>query len=111
MNGLVIRQDTKLEPGIHLLPDGITIDADNVTLDGQGATIIGVNKTGAGLKASGRRNITIKSLCILNYYHGISIKKSRGVAISNCTITSTGEVPANTLFLDIWKPTNHRSKR
>jgi len=104
MNGLVIRQDTKLEPGIHLLPDGITIDADNVTLDGQGATIIGVNKTGAGLKASGRRNITIKSLCILNYYHGISIKKSRGVAISNCTITSTGEVPANTLFLDIWKP-------
>ena len=40
----------------------------------------------------------------MNYYHGISIKKSQQIEIYNCTITSTAEIQSNTLFLDIWKP-------
>lgn len=104
MNGLRIRKDTKLEPQVYMLPEGITIDSDNVTLDGNGATIMGVDKTGSGIKVSGRKNITIKNLRILNYYHGISIKKSTGIEIYNCTISSTAEMQSNTLFLDIWKP-------
>lgn len=105
MNGLTINQDTKLEPKVYLLPEGITIDSDNVVLDGHGATIIGTDKTASqGIKVSGRKNIVIKNLRILNYYHGISIKQSAGIEISHCTITLTTEIQSNTLFLDIWKP-------
>src|SRR5512145_3223583 len=104
MNGLRIDKDTQLEPKVYLLPEGITIDSDNVTLDGQGATILGTDKTGEGIRASGRKNILIKNLHILNFYYGISIKNSSGIEITNCTVMGTAEIPSNTLFLDIWKP-------
>ncbi|HET6596354.1 MAG TPA: right-handed parallel beta-helix repeat-containing protein [Anaerolineales bacterium] len=105
MNGLRIDRDTQLEPRIYLLPEGITIDADNVTLDGNGATIMGTDKTNSqGIKVFGRKHVTIKNLRVLNYYHGISIKRSSGIEISHCTITLTTEIQSNTIFLDIWKP-------
>lgn len=104
MNGIRMNRDTQLEPKVYLLPEGITIDSDDVTLDGQGGTILGTDKTGEGIRVSGRKNILIKNLRILNYYHGISIENSRGIEISNCTVTSTSEIPSNTLFLDIWRP-------
>ena len=103
-NELRINQDIQLDPRVYVLSEGITIDADNMTLDGRGATIMGIDKTGQGINVSGRKNISIKNLRVMNYYHGISIKKSTGIEISNCTITSTAEIPSNTLFLDIWKP-------
>ena len=78
MNELRITTDTKLEPRIYILPEGITIDSDNVTLDGNGATIMGTDKTiGQGIKVFGRKNIIIKNLRVLNYYHGISRKQRR----------------------------------
>lgn len=104
MNKLRINKDTQLEPKIYSLPEGITIDADNVTLDGQGATILGTDQIGEGIRVSGRKNIVIKNLRILSFYHGISIKNSSDLEITNCTVTGTAEVPSNTLFLDIWKP-------
>lgn len=105
MNGLVIHQDTQLEPQLYILPEGITIDSDNVTLDGRGATIFGTDKTSSqGVKVSGRKNILIKNLRVVNYYHGISIQRSSGIEISNCTINETAEIQSNTVFLDIWKP-------
>ena len=104
MNELRITKDTQLEPKVYLLPEGISIDSDDITLDGQGATILGTDKTGEGIRVSGRNNITIKNLRLMNYYHGISIKNSRKLDIANCTVTSTAEIPSNTLFLDIWKP-------
>ena len=104
MNGLRLNKDTQLEPKVYLLPEGLTIDSDDVTLDGQGATIMGTDKTNQGIIVSGRKNIIIKNLRIINYYHGISIKQSHTIEISNCTITSTAEIQSNTLFLDIWKP-------
>ena len=105
IDGLKIIRDTQLEPQVYLLPEGITIDSDNVTLDGGGATILGTDKTASqGIKVSGKKNIIIKNLRILNYYHGISIKNSEGIEICNCTITCTSEIQSNTLFLDIWKP-------
>ena len=103
-NELRINQDIQLEPQVYVLSEGITIDADNITLDGRGATIMGIDTKGQGINISGRKNILIKNLRVMNYYHGISIKKSTGIEISNCTITSTAEIPSNTLFLDIWKP-------
>jgi len=105
MNGLTINRDTKLEPKIYILPEGITIDSDNVTLDGHGATIMGTDKAASqGIKIRGRKNIVIKNMRVLNYYHGISIQKSTGIEIRDCTITLTTEIQSNTLFLDIWKP-------
>lgn len=105
MNGLKIDKDTQLEPRVYVLPEGITIGADNVTLDGHGATILGTEKTSSqGIRVDGRKNISIKNIRILNYYHGISIKNSTGIEISHCTITLTTEFQSNTLFLDIWKP-------
>jgi parallel beta-helix repeat protein len=105
MNGLTISKDTQLEPRVYLFPEGITIDSDHVTLDGRGATLIGTHKTASqGIRVSGRKNILIKNLRILNYYHGISIKQSTGIEICDCTISLTTEIQSNTLFLDIWKP-------
>ena len=46
----------------------------------------------------------LRTCRVLNYCHGVSIKSSNGIEISNCNITSTAEIQANTLFLDIWKP-------
>jgi parallel beta-helix repeat protein len=104
MNGLRISKDTQLEPRIYSLPEGITIDSDNITLDGQGATILGNDKQGEGIKVSGRMNVLIKNLRLMNYYYGIFIQRSRRIEVENCTITSTAEIQSNTLFLDIWKP-------
>ena len=104
MNELRINKDTQLDPKVYLLPDGITIDADDVTLDGNGATILGIDKTNQGINVLRRKNITIKNLRLLNYYHGISIQNSTGVEMHHCTITQTSEIQSNTLFLDIWKP-------
>src|SRR5688500_16659197 len=105
MDKLIINKDTQLEPRVYLLPEGITIDSDNVTLDGNGATIMGIDKTNSqGIKVFGRKNIVIKNLRVLNYYHGISVKQSSGIEISHCTISLTTEIQSNTLFLDIWKP-------
>ena len=104
MKGLRISRDTQLEPRVYSLPEGIIIDSDNVTLDGQGATLVGIDKTGSGISVSGRKNIVIKNLRVINYYHGLSIRQSRDIEISNCTITGTAEIESNTLFLDIWKP-------
>ena len=105
MNELRITIATQLEPRIYILPDGITIDSDNLTLDGNGATIMGIDKTSSqGIKVFGRKNIIIKNLRVLNYYHGVSVKQSSGIELSHCTISLTTEIQSNTLFLDIWKP-------
>lgn len=104
-DSLRINQDTQLEPRVYVLPEGITIGADHVVLDGRGATILGVDKTGKGISVLGRKNVLIKNLRVLNYYHGISIKNSRDIEIHHCSITGTAEIQPNTLFLDIWKPT------
>ncbi len=105
MDGLTINKDTQLQPKVYILPEGITIDSDNVTLDGHGATIMGTDKSHSrGVNVDGRKNIVIKNLRILNYYHGVSIKSSAGIEICNCSITLTTEFQSNTLFLDIWKP-------
>lgn len=105
MDGLHINHDTKLEPQIYILPEGVTIDVDNVTLDGNGATIIGSDTTrGQGIRVRGRKNVVIKNVRVLNYYHGISVQDSEDIEIRECLISETGKIASNTLFLDIWKP-------
>lgn len=103
-NGKVITQDTVLDPGVYFLPNGLTIDADDVTLDGNGAVIIGANRTGCGVVVRGRRGVTIKNLYIRDYEHGIYASECSALTVAACQVTSTTEVQANTIFLDIWLP-------
>src|SRR5215207_8647707 len=105
MNELRISRDTQLEPKVYVLPEGITIESDNVTLDGNGATIMGTRKTASqGINVTDRKNIVIKNIRVLNYYHGVSVKQSTGIEIHHCNVTLTTEIQSNTMFLDIWKP-------
>jgi hypothetical protein len=55
-DGMVITQDTVLEPGVYYLPNGVSIAADGVTLDGNGAILVGNNRT----RSSGVRGRTTR---------------------------------------------------
>jgi len=103
-DAMVITEDTTLEPGIYLLPNGISIDADNVTLDCSGAVLIGANREGRGITCIGHSGVTIKGARIRDYYHGIYCRDCRDLLVTGCQITSTAEIEANTIFLDIWLP-------
>ena len=103
-NGMVLRADTVLEPGIYHLPDGLELAADGMTFDGNGALLVGQGRQGHGLFTQGRRGVTIKNVRIQEYYHGIQAKDCQGLTISGCQITSTAELPPATVFLDVWLP-------
>lgn len=103
-NRMSITANTRLEPGVYLVPDGISIDADDVTLDGNGATLVGVNREGVGINVNGRSNVTIRNVRIRDFYHGIAVRDSNNITIAENHITSTAEVETNTIFLDIWRP-------
>ena len=106
-NGATIQADTVLEPGVYLLPAGLTILADNITLDGAGATLIGLPGQGSGLRLHGRRGVTIKNVQLQNYYHGIEAVDCQDLSISHCQLRNSAEVPANSVFLDIWRPADN----
>ncbi len=103
-DGMTITQDTVLEPGVYLLPNGIAIGADNITLDCRGATLVGINREGRGITCIGRKGVTIKGAQLRDYYHGIYCKDCSGLTITKNQVASTAEIPANTIFLDIWLP-------
>ncbi len=103
-NGLVIRTDTRLEPGVYVVPDGLVIEADGITLDGNGAMLVGEGRQGVGVTVTGRSNVTIRNLRIREFYHGIQARECEALTLVGNHITSTAEVAANTIFLDIWRP-------
>ena len=101
-DGMAIKKDTSLEPGVYVLPKGITIDADNVTLDCNGAVLVGKDRDGRGIACIGRSGVTIENARLREYYHGIYCKDCSMLTITGNQITSTAEVPANTIFLEIF---------
>lgn len=103
-NGMQISKDTTFEPGVYFLPEGITIAADGITLDGNGALIVGRGRQGQGVRVEGQRGVTIKNLRLQEFHHGIWARNCQELTIQKCQITSTDEMPANTIFLDIWLP-------
>ncbi len=105
-NGLVITEDTIFAPGVYFVPEGITVAAANVTLDGNGAVLIGLERQGCGLTIHNQKHVTIKNLRLQGYYHGIYARRCDFLTITDCTIRDTAEVPANTIFLDIWRAAN-----
>lgn len=103
-NAMVIRGDAALAPGTYVLPEGLTIAADGITLEGHGATLIGAGRRGTGITLDGRAGVTIRNVRLRDYEHGICARKCRKLRLERNQIASTGEVAANTVFLDIWRP-------
>ncbi|MEE8168999.1 MAG: right-handed parallel beta-helix repeat-containing protein [Phycisphaerae bacterium] len=102
-DGMVIRESIRLAPGTHVLPAGLTIAADGVTLDGTDAVLIGADDRGEGIRLHGRRDVTIRGCGIVGYKHGIVASRGERLTLSGNRIRGTAEVPANTVFLDIWR--------
>lgn len=99
-----ITRDTSFQPGVYYLPNGISISADGITLDGNGVVLFGHNRSGHGLTILNHNGVTVKNLRLQEYYHGIYCQGCRGLTIRDCRVTSTAEIPANSIFLDIWLP-------
>ncbi len=100
-DGMVLREDTVLAPGIYCLPNGLSISEPGVTLDGNGAILIGADRKGCGVSVAAA-GVTVTNLRLQEYYHGIRADSVDGVRLIGNHITSTAEVPPNTIFLDIW---------
>jgi parallel beta-helix repeat protein len=98
----VITSSLSLPEGVHLHPDGLIVEGGDITLNGNGAHLIGQDKQGRGISVRNARDITIENIHISNYHHGIYVENCEHVRILNCTIRQTGEIEANTVFLDIW---------
>lgn len=103
-DGMIIREDTRLAPGIYALSKGLIIDADGVTLDGGGALLVDHSRQGVGIRAEGRRGITIRGIRISGFYHGIRLDACQDVTIENIRIRDTAEIEGIDTFLYLWKP-------
>lgn len=103
-DGMVVREDTTLAPGVYHLPRGISIERDGVTLDGSGAVLVGAGREGQAIRVAGRADVTVRGLRLRDYEHGIWARGCRNLTLAGNAITSTAEVPPNTVFLDIWRP-------
>lgn len=101
-DGLVIHENTRLAPGVHFVPGGLTIDADGVVLDGTGATLVGDGR-GSGVTIRGRAGVTVRNLRIRDYYHGLVARRATGLTLARNQVRTTDELGANTVFLDVWR--------
>lgn len=102
-NGMKITADTRFAPGVYYLPDGVAIAADGITVDGNGAVLVGKDQAGVGIQIEGRRGVVVRNCKLRDYYHGIVARDARELTIEKNVITGTAEIPANTIFLDIWR--------
>lgn len=104
IDGLEIREDTRLEPGVYHLPRGLRIIADGVTLDATGATLVGDDGQGVAAHVAGRRGVTIQGLTALRYLYGIRADDCQGLTLTGNQITRTAELEPFKHFLYLWKP-------
>lgn len=101
-DGMSLVADTRLKPGVYVLPNGLSLDRDGITLDGNGATLVGVGRQNRGIRLKGRKGVAIRNVCLRDYRHGIHAVDCSELRIEKNQITSTAEIAANTIFLDIW---------
>jgi parallel beta-helix repeat protein len=104
VDGMVIKEDTEFAPGVYALPGGITIAADNVTLAGNNTLIVSQEQQGVGIRADGHSGITIRSISISGYYHGVRLDNCRDVTLENLHIRNTYEIEGIDTFLYLWLP-------
>lgn len=102
-DGMIIRESCRLAPGVHVLPSGLVVEGSGITVDGTDAVLVG-GPDGTGVTLRGVQGVTLSSLRIRGYRHGVHAADCTGLTIRGCDISGTSEVPPNTVFLDIWKP-------
>ncbi len=104
INNMVITEDTRFEPGVYVLPDGITIAANDITLDGNGAHLMGLDHQGTGLRVKGLAHITIKNLQISGYQFGIRAEDCRNLTIKQCRLFDNGVLSSISQRDNFWIP-------
>ncbi len=104
-DGMVITVDTVLAAGTYYLPNGISIGASGITVEGNGTVLYG-NDTGNGLSATGRNNVTVRTLTIRDYFHGMHFYNCDDLTVTNCNVWGTPELPEGSIFLNIWDGPN-----
>lgn len=102
-NGMEIRSSVRLEPGTYLVPDGICLAESGIDFDAAGVTLVGVDRQRTGLRMHGVTNVTVRGVRLREFHHGIAVTNSTAIKLLDCDVTSTAELPSNTLFLDIWR--------
>lgn len=102
-DGMEIREDTRLSPGVYVLPRGLRIAADGVTLDATGATLVGTGQ-GVAVHVEGRRGVTVRGLSALRYKWGVRADDCDDFTVTGCTISRTAELEPFQYFLYLWKP-------
>lgn len=105
-DGMVLHESCRLAEGVYVLPHGLKIGRPGITIDGAGATLIGAAQASspAGVTVDSTDGVTLRGLRLRDHRHGIVVRNARGVTLTGCDIAGTSETPANTLFLDIWRP-------
>lgn len=103
-DGMIITGDTRLAPGVHVLPHGLTIAADNVTLDGTDAWLVSPQHTGVAVRAEGRHGVTVRGLNISGYHHGLRFDRCQDVTIEGVRVRNTAEIEGIDTFLYLWHP-------
>lgn len=98
-----IEQDTRFKPGVYYVPNGLDILEDGITLDGGGALLVGKARNGNAVRLHGRQQVTIKNLRVAEFKIGIEARHCNHITIQGCQIRCTAEIPANTIFLDVWR--------
>lgn len=100
-DGMEIHEDTRLAPGVYILPRGIRIAADGVTLDATGTTLIGAGQ-GVAVRVEGQRGVTIRGLTALRYTWGIRADDCEDLTLMGCAISHTAELEPFNYFLYLW---------
>jgi parallel beta-helix repeat protein len=104
LDGLRLTEDTRLAPGVYSLSQGLVVDADNVTLDGVGALLVNQDHRGVGIRAEGRRGITLRGVSLSGFYHGIRLDHCQDVIVEQVTVRNTTEIAGIDTFLYLWNP-------
>lgn len=103
-DGMTITRDVAFQPGAYVVPNGLVVGADDITIEGNGAVLVGADKRGRGLTINRRRNVTVRNLTVLGFYHGIWANACTELHIEGCRVALTHELPAPSVFLDVWLP-------
>lgn len=101
-DGMIIAHSVRLEPGVYVFPSGVEIAGSEIEVAAEGVTFIGEGRSGKGVSIKNSNAVFLHGITIANYYHGIHCQNCADLKIQNCKAFGTNEVPANTIFLDIW---------
>jgi parallel beta-helix repeat protein len=104
VDGMVITEDTRFEPGVYPLAQGITIGADNITVEGEGVLLVDQTHKGVAIGAANRSNITVRGISTSGFYHGIRFDHCRDAVVENVRIRDTAEIEGIDTFLYLWLP-------